>query len=203
MKTERLENFNFKFSNRGFLVALAASSMLLMNSFNSMGKYSAGLKEINFVPKTYADDAMIIQLCKEAATTAHNDRMLSSRERADGLQNVTIGTSVGFSIAAVAVGGLALTPLVPIVLVIGGIEYSWMQSQVSTQLAEAEARSSNQMAADHVKCVEDHAILVTELNVLDQAETNIQFNYTSGALLGGLVDMPNGKTPVTSATLMR
>ena len=146
---------------------------------------------------------MIIQLCKEAATTAHNDRMLSSRERADGLQNVTIGTSVGFSIAAVAVGGLALTPLVPIVLVIGGIEYSWMQSQVSTQLAEAEARSSNQMAADHVKCVEDHAILVTELNVLDQAETNIQFNYTSGALLGGLVDMPNGKTPVTSATLIR
>ena len=51
MKTERLENSNFKFSNRGFLVALAASSMLLMNSFNSMGKYSAGLKEITFVPK--------------------------------------------------------------------------------------------------------------------------------------------------------
>ena len=92
MKTERLENSNFKFSNRGFLVALAASSMLLMNSFNSMGKYSAGLKEITFVPKIYADDAMIIQLCKEAATNAHNDRMLSSRERADGLQNVTIGT---------------------------------------------------------------------------------------------------------------
>jgi len=66
MKTERLENSNFKFSNRGFLVALAASSMLLMNSFNPMGKYSAGLKKITFVPKTYADDAMIIQLSKEA-----------------------------------------------------------------------------------------------------------------------------------------
>lgn len=203
MKTERLGNTNFKFSTRGFLVALAASSMLLMNGFNSMGKYSTGLNEINLVPKAYADDAVIIQQCKEAATIAHNERMLSSKDRAGVLQNVTIGTSVAFSIAVAVVGGLAMAPLVPIVLIVGGLEYSWMQSQISTQLAEAESRSSNQMAADHVKCVEDYAILLAELSVLDHAETNIQFNYQSGSLLSGLVDIPNGKTLVTSATLIR
>jgi len=203
MKNERLVNAKFKFSSRGFLVALAASSMLLMNNFNSMDKYGVESIEIDLMPKTFADDAMIIQLCKEAATIAHNERVLSSKDRAGGLQNVTIGTSVVFSVAAAVVGSIAMAPLVPVVLIIGGLEYSWMQSQISTQLAEAEARSSNQLAADHVKCVEDHAILLAELSVLDHAETNIQFNFTSGSLMGGLVDIPNGKRPVTSATLIR
>ena len=203
MKTERFGNSNFKFSSRGFLVALAASSMLLMNNFNSMDKYSGESNQITFMPKTYADDEMIIQLCKEAATIAHNERMLSSKERAGYLQNVTIGTSVTFSVAAAVVGGIAMAPLVPVVLIIGGIEYAWMQSQISTQLAEAEARSSNQLAADHVKCVEDYEILLAELSVVDHAETTFHFDFTSGSLLGGLVDIPNGKTPVTSATLIR
>ena len=59
------------------------------------------------------------------------------------LRNVAIGTSIVFGVAAAVLGGIAMAPLVPVVLIIGGIEYAWMQSQISTQLAEAEARSLN------------------------------------------------------------
>lgn len=59
------------------------------------------------------------------------------------LRNVAIGTSILFGVAAAVLGGIAMAPLVPVVLIIGGIEYAWMQSQISTQLAEAEARSLN------------------------------------------------------------
>ena len=59
------------------------------------------------------------------------------------LRNVAIGTPIVFGVAAAVLGGIAMAPLVPVVLIIGGIEYAWMQSQISTQLAEAEARSLN------------------------------------------------------------
>jgi len=55
------------------------------------------------------------------------------------LRNVAIGTSIVFGVAAAVLGGIAMAPLVPIVLIIGGIEYAWMQSQISTQLAEARS----------------------------------------------------------------
>ena len=57
MNTETFGNSKFKFSARGFVVALAASSMLLMNSFNSIGNYSAGSTKLSVIPNVYADDA--------------------------------------------------------------------------------------------------------------------------------------------------
>ena len=107
--------------------------------------------------------------------------MLNSVDRAGNLRNVTIGTSIVFGVAAAVVGGIAMAPLVSVVLITGGIEYAWMQSQISTQLAEAEARSSNQLAADNVKCVEDHANLLAELGVFDHAGTTFQYSFTSGS----------------------
>lgn len=181
MKTERFRSSNSKFSSRGFLFALAASSMLLMNNFNTMDKYGAESDQVDLMPENYASDTVIIQVCRETATIAHSERMLNSVDRAGNLRNVTIGTSIVFGVAAAVLGGIAMAPLVPVVLIIGGIEYAWMQSQISTQLAEAEARSSNQLAADNVKCVEDHANLLAELGVIDHAGTTFQYSFTSGS----------------------
>ena len=47
------------------------------------------------------------------------------------LRNVAIGISIVFGVAAAVLGGIAIAPLVPVVLIIGGIEYAWMQSQIS------------------------------------------------------------------------
>jgi hypothetical protein len=51
-----------------------------------------------------------------------------------------------------------------------------------------------------LKCVEDAILLEQELSVLDAAESTFRFNFTSGALLGGLVDIPNGVKTKTSVT---
>ena len=73
-------------------------------------------------------------------------------------------------------------------------------SQIKEQASEARIRSSNQWSADDIQCERDLETLASELENADQAEAQVHFDFMSGSILGGLVDLPNGRKTRTSAT---
>ena len=92
--------------------------------------------------------------------------------------------------------GLATYPIATL----GTVEVAWMYSQIKKQASEARIRSSNQWSADDIQCERDLETLASELENADQAEAQVHFDFMSGAILGGLVDLPNGRKTRTSAT---
>ncbi len=141
-----------------------------------------------------------MQECKTRAQHAHADRIASIEERSRMLGKGPVYTGIVFSGLSVVAGVLSGGVLAFPVVAIGATEVAWMHNNIAEQKSEATRRASQELANEELKCVEDAILLDQELSVLDSAESTFRFNFTSGALLGGLADIPNGVKIKTSAT---
>lgn len=153
-----------------------------------------------FYSTIYAYEDFLVQECKTRAQHAHADRIASIEERSRMLGKGPVYTGIVFSGLSVVAGVLSGGVLAFPVVAIGATEVAWMHNNIAEQKSEATRRASQELANEELKCVEDAILLDQELSVLDSAESTFRFNFTSGALLGGLADIPNGVKIKTSAT---
>ena len=148
----------------------------------------------------YAHENFLLEECKRKSREAHNQRLGDIEAREDMLGVMPIATGFVFGgLAAIAGYFTAGTATYPIAT-LGTVEVAWMYSQIKEQASEARIRSSNQWSADDIQCERDLETLASELENADQAEAQVHFDFMSGSILGGLVDLPNGRKTRTSAT---
>ena len=162
------------------------------------------MKEVSipgsFYSKIYAYEELLVQQCKNRAQLNHVDQVAIINERASKRERGITYTTIAFSGLGIVAGFLSGGALAFPVVAIGAAEIAWMQNDINTQKQRSKERVDKELAREELRCVEDAERLEQELSVLDFAESTIIFNYTSGALLNGLVDIPNGVQTKTSAT---
>lgn len=185
---------------RGLRASLIAPLSFLL----IVGSQQFLVKEVTipgtFYSTIYAYEDFLVQQCKTRAQYAHADRIASIEERSRMLGKGPFYTTIVFGGLSVVAGVLTGGALAFPVIAIGAAEVAWMHNDIAEQKSEATRRASQELANEELKCVEDAILLEQELSVLDAAESTFRFNFTSGALLGGLVDIPNGVKTKTSVT---
>lgn len=182
---------------RSLFYTVPALAILLFTVASPLRFQSTGVQRIESTADTWKQIAQAE--CENEAGLAHDRRVRSYEERAAKLQNVVTATAivytVGGAVAGVLSGGWLAAPITVIALA----EVAWMQSEIDSQLSSLTFSSSNQLRSDILKCAEEAEALEAELSVVDDMERTVVFNFQSGAILTGLVDIPNGRQTVTSA----
>lgn len=181
------------------MALIAPLSLLLMYSTQNILINDSSIVTPLYSP-IYAHEDVLVQECKARARDAHLDREANIKARARRLGAVPVITGIVFTSLSAAAGVLSLGTLALPIALIGAGEIAWMVNEIETQEAEAIRQSGKQWSQDETKCVEDAIRLQQELSVLDLAESTFRFDFTSGAVLGGLVSIPNGIKTKTSVT---
>lgn len=148
----------------------------------------------------YAHEDFLLEQCKRGAREAHNARLEDIAAREEMLGTIPVATGVVFAGLSAAAGFFSLGTLSFPILALGTVEVAWMYDQIKSQASESRIRSSKQWSADDVQCERDAETLASEQASVDDAETLVHFDFLSGAILGGLVDIPSGRKVITSAT---
>lgn len=203
MRTRQIEEVkaNKKADSKGLrslFYTVPAVSLLLFTVSSPVRVEHTGVQIIESVAEEWSH--VVLQECENEATLAHDRRVISYEERARKLENTT--TLIGFFFGAGTIaagifsGGWFAVP----VATIAAAELAWMQAEVASQLSSLTFSSSNQLRSDLLKCAEAADALEAELSVVDHMERTAVFDFQSGAILSGLVDIPNGRKTKTSAT---
>jgi len=151
---------------------------------------------------SYAHEDFLLQECKRRGREAHNQRLEDIAAREDALGAVPVATGVVFAGLSAAAGFFSLGVLSFPILALGTAEVAWMYDQIKTQASESRTRSSEQWSADDVQCERDAERLASEIASVDAAEALVHFDFNSGAVLGGLVDIPGSNQVATYAIHM-
>ena len=183
---------------RSLLYTVPTLALLLFTVASPLRFQHTGIQQIESTADTWSH--IVLAECENEAELAHDRRVLSYKERAGKLQNVATTTAVLYAVGGAVAGFLSGGWLVAPVAAIAIAEVAWMQSEIDSQLSSLTFSSSNQLRSDILKCAEAADELEAELAVVDDMERTVVFDFTSGAILTGLVDIPNGRQTKTSAT---
>ncbi len=203
MRIRQIENAKLskKSESRGVRSLLYTVPTIALVLFTVASPYrlqNSGMQRIVSTADTWSH--VVLAECENNAALAHDIRVRSYEDRAAKLGNIATATAVFYTVGGAVAGLLSGGWLVAPVAAIALAEVAWMHSEIDSQLSSLTFSSANQMRSDILKCAEAADALEAELSVVDHMERTVVFNFESGAILTGLVDIPNGRQTKTSAT---